>query len=179
VVAQSGGTFDVASVPGHGTTFTLLFPPASEPSTADGAAADDGLPPRGTETVLLVEDDGAIRALAEQVLASCGYTVVTARSGVEALTAARTMRRIDVLLTDVVMPQLSGPQLVERILEKHPAPCVVYMTGWVDDSVTQLELDADVTLLRKPFTPLELARTVRAVLDSHASATPVPLGGVR
>jgi CheY-like chemotaxis protein len=96
---------------------------------------------------------------------------------VEALTAARTMRRLDVLLTDVVMPQLSGPQLVERILEKHPAPCVVYMTGWVDDSVTQLELDGTVTLLRKPFTPLELARTVRAVLDGHASAMPMPLGG--
>jgi CheY-like chemotaxis protein len=102
--------------------------------------------------------------------------VVVARTGIEALMLARTMPRLDVLLTDIVMPQLSGPQLAERILARFPAPCVIYMTGWVNDATMELELDTDVTLLRKPFTPLELARTVRGALDEAAGA---PYSGAR
>jgi FixJ family two-component response regulator len=80
------------------------------------------------------------------------------------------MPDLDALLTDVVMPQLSGPQLAERLLARHPALCIVYMTGWVDDSVMRLELDTDVALVRKPFTSLELARAVRNALDQRRSA---------
>jgi CheY-like chemotaxis protein len=123
--------------------------------------------PSGTETVLLVDDDAAIRTLAARALTACGYEVVSASGGIEALTLARTMPRLDVLLTDVVMPQLSGPQLAERIRARQPAPCVIYMTGWVDDAIMRLELDANVALLRKPFTPDGLARAVRAALDSR------------
>jgi signal transduction histidine kinase len=169
VVAQSGGTIEVDSIVGKGTTFTVLFPAVGE-SVTTVAHDEAGSAPEGSETILLVDDDDAIRRLAEQALVSYGYTVVLARTGVEALTIARTMPRLDVLITDIVMPQLSGPQLAERIMAKFPAPCVIYMTGWVNDATMELELDTDVTLLRKPFTPLELARTVRGALDAAASA---------
>jgi signal transduction histidine kinase len=175
VVAQSGGTIEVDSIVGRGSTFTVLFPAVGE-SAATTAQEDSGSLPVGTETILVVDDDDSIRRLAEQALTSFGYTVVLACTGVEALTIARTMPRLDVLLTDIVMPQLSGQQLAERIMAKFPAPVVIYMTGWVNDATMELELDTDVTLLRKPFTPLELARTVRGALDEAAGA---PYSGAR
>jgi two-component system cell cycle sensor histidine kinase/response regulator CckA len=169
VVAQSGGTIEVDSIVGKGSTFTALFPAVGE-SAAAVEHEDVGSLPVGSETILVVDDDDSIRRLAEQALMSYGYTVVLARNGVEALTVARTMPRLDVLVTDIVMPQLSGPQLAERIMAKFPAPCVIFMTGWVNDATMELELDTNVTLLRKPFTPLELARTVRGALDEAAGA---------
>jgi two-component system, cell cycle sensor histidine kinase and response regulator CckA len=174
VVTQSGGTIEIDSAPGRGTTFIISFPAASElsPSVDD---EDSGPVPVGSEVVLVVDDDDAVRKLAEQSLVSYGYTVHTARGGIEALTLAHTLPRIDVLLTDVMMPQLSGPALAERLLAKFPAPCVIYMTGWMDDATMQLELDAEVTLLRKPFTPVVLARCVRDALDARGA--PIPLSG--
>jgi signal transduction histidine kinase len=171
IVAQSGGTITVASELGHGTTFTISFPSAAEhvAPAQGGEEIDDVAAPRGTETILVVEDDEAIRKLAEQALVSFGYTVVTARDGVEALTQAHSMPRIDVLLSDVVMPQLSGPQVAERLRPRHPSMRVVYMTGWVDDAIMKLELDADVALLRKPFTPVALALMIRSALDQRFS----------
>ena len=169
IVTQSGGTIDVASELGHGTTFTISFPSASEHAIEASAETDDAAAPHGTETILLVEDDGAIRKMAEQSLASYGYTVVSASGGVEALTQAHTMPRIDVLLSDVVMPQLSGPQVAERLRPRHPHMRVVYMSGWVDDAIMKLELDADVALIRKPFTPVALALLIRSTLDQKFS----------
>jgi signal transduction histidine kinase/CheY-like chemotaxis protein len=173
VIAQSGGTVEVDSIVGKGSMFTVSFPSAGDLTTS-AQDTDDETAPVGSETILLVDDDDAIRKLAEQSLVACGYTVVAARNGIEALTLARTMKRIDVLLTDIVMPQLSGPQLAERILAKQAAPCVIFMTGWVDDATMELELDADVTLLRKPFTPIALARAVRNALDATDASLPLP-----
>jgi CheY-like chemotaxis protein len=171
IVTQSGGTIAVASELGYGTTVTISLPSASEHVAPAQGETDDVVAPRGTETILVVEDDEAIRKLAEQSLVSFGYTVVAARDGVEALTQAHTMPRIDVLLTDVVMPQLSGPQVAERLCARHPAMRVVYMTGWVDDAIMKLELDTDVALLRKPFTAVRLAQVIRGALDERFSPT--------
>jgi CheY-like chemotaxis protein len=173
IVTQSGASIGVESQVGHGTTFTISFPSAVEHASQPDVADGDVVAPRGTETVLVVDDDDAIRKLAERTLSSYGYTVAAAASGVDALTLARSMPHIDMLVTDVVMPQLSGPQVAERLRQRHPGIRVVYMTGWVDDAIMKLELDADVALLRKPFTPVALALLVRNALDARFSPSAV------
>jgi CheY-like chemotaxis protein len=167
IVTQSGASIEVESELGVGTVFFVVFPLAGESMLVDLVADEDNTLPRGTETVLLVDDEDAVRAFARRTLESCGYTVLEARGGVEALTLAPTTPRVDLLLTDVLMPQLSGPQLVERYLAKYPAPVVVYMTGYLDDVTLQLELDEDVLLVRKPFSARDLARVVRSSLDGR------------
>ena len=167
IVTQSGGSIAVESAPGAGTTFVITLPVANEAVQAAANSDDDDVLPRGTGTVLVVEDDDHIRSLVQRTLEDCGYAVLAARTGVEALALARTAPRVEVLLTDVMMPQMSGPQLVERFVARFPAPIVIYMTGHVDDAIARLELDAEITLLRKPFTPGVLARTVHAALAQH------------
>jgi DNA-binding NtrC family response regulator len=97
--------------------------------------------------------------------------VLVARTAEEALEIANA-RPIDVLLTDVVMPHTSGPQLVAMYLERRPAPVVIYMSGYADDALARFELDPEIFFLRKPFTPAVLARTVRDALDMAAKSTP-------
>jgi CheY-like chemotaxis protein len=167
IITQSNGSIEVESVLGGGTTFSIVFPRVSESAPIAVESIEDAELPQGTETVLVVDDETAVLDFACRTLDHCGYTVLAARSGVEALSLARSNARVDVLLTDVLMPQLSGPQLVERYLAKYPAPSIIYMTGYVDDETMQLELDDDVTLLRKPFSALDLARTIRTTLDAR------------
>ncbi|MEP6619344.1 MAG: ATP-binding protein [bacterium] len=169
IVAQSGGTIEVESTVGVGTTFTVAFPIATEYLVTDVNDDADAALPRGTETILLVDDEDAVLEFARRTLEECGYTVVKAHSGVEALTIVRADDRIDVLLTDIIMPQLTGPQLVERYLAKFAEPCIIYMTGYMDDETMRVELDEDVVLLRKPFSAADLARTVRTTLDARAA----------
>jgi DNA-binding NtrC family response regulator len=98
--------------------------------------------------------------------------VLSAADGVEALALARrTAGRIDALLTDIVMPQMNGPQLVERFIGAHPAPCVIYMSGYADERIMQLEIDPGTSFLRKPFTQQALARAIRDALDNTRRAT--------
>ena len=175
IVAQSGATIDVESSLGEGTTFTVSFPSVAESLTARMESRHEGALPRGMETVLVVDDEDAVRDFASRTLASCGYVVHSARSGVEALALARTVSA-DLVLTDVLMPQLSGPQLVERYLAKFPAVSIMYMTGYVDDLTMRLELDEDVILLRKPFGAGELARAVRSALDARRATVTVVQG---
>ena len=176
IVAQSGGTIEVESAPGAGTAFSVVFPPANESVPLRADIEEDDVLPQGTETVLLVDDEDAVLDFARRTLESCGYVVLAARSGVEALSLARAKPSIDVLLTDVLMPQLSGPQLVERYLAKYPAPCIIYMTGYVDDETMRLELDEDVLLLRKPFGAADLARAVRSAIDMRRVPLPAAHG---
>ena len=172
IVSQSGGAIEVESAPGAGTTFSVVFPLATDSVALRTDTGESEVLPRGDETILLVDDEDAVLDFARRTLEGCGYAVLTAHSGVEALSLARTTPHIDVLLTDVIMAQLSGPQLVERYLAKYPATCVVYMTGYVDDETMRLEQDEDVLLLRKPFGAADLARAVRSAIDTGRASQP-------
>jgi len=164
IVNQSGGTIAVESAPSRGTTFSILLPAAATMGAGTTRVPEDDEMPSGSETVLLVEDAEDVRILARRTLEERGYTVLAARNAEEALEIAGA-RRIDVLLTDIVMPQMSGPQLVARYQSLHKKPLVVYMSGYADDALAQYELDPNVGFLRKPFSPASLARAIRDALD--------------
>jgi signal transduction histidine kinase len=167
IVKQSGGDIYVYSELGHGTTFKVYFPrlTKAEPATitSEHRASAQG----GSETVLLAEDDEAIRTLGARVLGSLGYNVLVARTGGEALRiVAEHKGRIDLIATDVVMPEMNGSQLVERVLEARPGIRVLFMSGYTDDEVMRRGvIDGQTAFLQKPFTPDLLAHKVREVLD--------------
>jgi signal transduction histidine kinase/CheY-like chemotaxis protein len=168
VARQSGGHVTVRSAPGEGSTFRVFLPRAAEEQDADALSAPAVPPPAGTGTgtVLLVEDADAVRAFAARVLARCGYRVLEARDGREALEAAlRPDEAIDLVLTDVVMPEMSGAELARRIRVARPGVPVAYMTGYADEDVMRHgALPADTLLLQKPFTAEALAELVRDAL---------------
>jgi DNA-binding NtrC family response regulator len=123
--------------------------------------------PRGSETILLVEDEDVVRGLARQILEEAGYNVLDARGGDEAIRLCRDLRGpIDLLLTDVVMPEASGKEVADRLTKLRPATCVLYMSGYTDDAIVHHGVvDSDVEFIQKPFTPVALAQKVREVLD--------------
>jgi CheY-like chemotaxis protein len=167
IVKQSGGFIWVDSAPAQGARFTIDLPWVDAPTAAiDGAGLSARLP-KGTETILVVEDEKAVRRLAREVLASRGYTVLEASHGEEALrVVAKHVGPIDLMVTDVVMPRMNGRELVDRLIPIRPGMKVVYMSGYTDDAVVARGVEtAGLTFLQKPFTLDVLARTVRAVLD--------------
>jgi PAS domain S-box-containing protein len=168
IVEQSGGTIWVYSEAGHGTTFKIYLPRA-EGAVAPLVRSDRaGELPRGMETVLLVEDDPAVRDLVARVLGWQGYTVLETADGQEALRLARQHGgKIHLLLTDVVMPGLSGMALARQLAPLQPGMKLLFMSGYADNAVVQHSiLDASVAFLQKPFSSLVLARKVRQVLDA-------------
>jgi len=165
IVNQSGGAIRFDSALGRGTSFTIVLPAAEMVAVGDAAPVEEAELPRGTETILIVEDAEDVRILARRTLEERGYTVLVARNAEEALEIANA-RSIDLLLADIVMPRTSGPQLVAKYLATRPAPLVIYMSGYADDALAQYELDPGAVFLRKPFTPMVLARTVRDALDA-------------
>jgi two-component system cell cycle sensor histidine kinase/response regulator CckA len=167
IVAQSGGRIRVSSTVGQGTTFRILLP--STEDLPDGILTiTPSVTSSGSETILLVEDEPALRRLSRRVLAQFGYTVLEAPNGQEALQLAEAYKGpINLVLTDVVMPRLSGRDLAERVHASHPESKILFMSGYTDDAVVQHGvLTQEVSLLRKPFTPYALAARVREVLDS-------------
>jgi PAS domain S-box-containing protein len=167
IVKQSGGEIYVYSEVGRGTTFKIYFPRfilGTEERHEDPPSAELR---RGSESILLVEDDSNLRALVARVLRSRGYTVHVAASGAEALTiASDTDMLLDAVITDVVMPGMNGRQLVEKLLEYRPQLGSLLMSGYTDDDVLRRGvLHGETAFLQKPFTPDDLARKVRAVLD--------------
>jgi signal transduction histidine kinase len=169
IVNQSGGTIRVDSAPGSGTSFTIALPASEMVGGGEAQTPDEGELPRGTETVLIVEDAEDVRILARRTLQERGYTVLVARDAQEAIEIAGA-RPVDLLLTDIVMPRSSGPQLVAKYSSMKDRPLVVYMSGYADDALSQYELDPTVVFVRKPFTPSTLARVIRSALDAHKAA---------
>jgi two-component system, cell cycle sensor histidine kinase and response regulator CckA len=175
IVKQNGGYIWVYSEPGEGTVFKVYLPPAEMPSAvtrADGSSAADTRKRRGWETVLLVEDEDAVRALAREVLRRHGYVVLEARHGVDALRLAeRHPDEIHLMITDLVMPHMSGGELAKRLSADRPKMKVLFMSGYTEQGVLHRDLTAGAAFMQKPFTPELLARRVRSVLDAEA-ATP-------
>jgi CheY-like chemotaxis protein len=168
-VKQSGGSVEVRSEPGAGTCFTIYLPrlDARGGSGADVAEAGVGHA-RGTETILLIEDDDAVRALTKRVLQRCGYTVLDASRGTDGLRIAAAYRMpIHLLITDVVMPGIAGRMVAEQIGESHPETKVLYVSGYTNDHVVRKGVLHDaVHFLQKPFVPAAIAHKVREILSS-------------
>jgi CheY-like chemotaxis protein/two-component sensor histidine kinase len=167
IVKQSGGYIEVDSEPDRGTTFRIYLPRVDAAVTAADRAVRPAAPTGGTETILLVEDEEGVRELARDILRASGYTVIEARNGPEALLLCEHHQGpIDLLLTDVVMPQMSGRELAERMGPVRPNLSVLYMSGYTDDAVIRHGvLGADTAFLQKPFTPAALGQRVRETLD--------------
>jgi CheY-like chemotaxis protein len=165
-VTQSAGHIEVNSTPGQGTTFSLLLPCVEQACDTPAALAPaPGTPTRrGNETVLLAEDERVVRKLTRELLENEGYRVLEADDGVEALNvAAGHAGRIDLLLTDVVMPRMKGPELADKLRASRPAVRVLFMSGHSERSDGPLP---DVMV--KPFRPQTLAERVRDALDKPA-----------
>ncbi len=168
IVKQSGGTIWVYSEIGKGTTFKVYLPHTDEVARAPRHTAELATL-RGGETILLVEDDDQVRLVARGILKRNGYRVLEARNGGEALLMCeKHAGEIDLLLTDVVMPQMSGTELAARLLLIRPDLKVLYMSGYTEDAIIHHGVvDAGIELLQKPLTPDTLLRKVRGVLDRH------------
>ena len=166
IVAQSGGHVFATSVPGAGSTFTIYLPvhlAEVDPAPEHPPRA----PARGDETVLLVEDEALVRQLTHEILRRNGYRVLEAADGIEALGVVRNYDgQIDLLLTDVVMPRMSGHELVEQARPLRPAMQVLYVSGYSEEAILrQGQLTAGIELLPKPFTPGVLTAKIRELLD--------------
>ena len=180
IVKQSGGHVWVYSEPGHGTTFKIYFPSAEHKLGTLPAARQEALPPRRDGvTILLVEDDAMMRLLTRKLLQEHGYKVLEAEDGKAALRVIDTEHAsINLILTDVVMKGMNGPELVLRLLDSHPAMKVVYMSGYTGELVANHGLSSGIPLLEKPFTRYSIcSRQLTRALDSPTGEKPVLVRG--
>ena len=168
IVQQCGGHIDVHSEVGNGTTFKIYFPRAEQPLDVAARPIRSGPLPRGTETLLVVEDEPSVRHLARSVLDNLGYEVLLASNGQDALHVAREHRGspIRLVVTDVIMPLMGGKVMAEWLQATYPDLIILFTSGYTDDAITHHGvLDAGVEFLPKPYTPATLARKVRQLLD--------------
>lgn len=169
ILKQNGGSIRVYSEPGHGTTFKIYLPRVEEAPQGLMNMDRTGPLPRGKETILLVEDEEAVRSMTAGLLRNNGYTVLEAANGSEALRLAQECEEeIHLLLTDVVMPQMGGRELAERFRELNPYTKILFTSGYTDNSIVRHALLAPgFAFIQKPFTMAELAYKVRNLLDLH------------
>jgi two-component system, cell cycle sensor histidine kinase and response regulator CckA len=177
IVKQSDGFVWVYSEPGVGTTFKIYLPRVGSggglPPRPGGGSAAQG----GTETILIVEDEELVRSLASRGLRERGYTVIEARHGAEALRQLEFRSEVDLVVSDVVMPEMGGRELGQRLARTRPSLPVLYMSGYTGEDVTQRGLlEPGAPFQQKPFAPEELARKVREMLDAARARAPVAGG---
>jgi two-component system cell cycle sensor histidine kinase/response regulator CckA len=172
IVRQSGGHIWATSRVGEGSTFHVYLPSGHEPvEPGAGTGRENGRP--GRETVLVVEDDPAVRVLASRILASHGYRVLAAADAAGALELLDAGNAVNLILSDVVLPRMSGPQLARVTAGRRYAPAVLFMSGYTDQALASHGvLDQDVDLIEKPFSPEQLAQRVRDALDRARRAGP-------
>ncbi|MAT72195.1 MAG: hybrid sensor histidine kinase/response regulator [Planctomycetaceae bacterium] len=169
IVTQSGGQVDFQSQAGVGTTFTVCLPQVESQQEKPSAVEPPGEPLRGDETVLLVEDEGHVRLLVRRILASSGYSVLEASDGQAAIKILEeTTRPVDLVISDVIMPQMGGRQLAEQIAKLRPACKVLLASGYTDDDLLRYGVESrELEFIRKPFTPAKLLTKIRALLDQE------------
>jgi CheY-like chemotaxis protein len=168
IVRQSGGYISVSGRVGEGSSFTIRLPRLTEEEKVpDVLEMEQATGPKGSETILLVEDEAGVRKLIEAILRHSGYKVLEAPGAEEAIALCENYRGpIHLLLTDVVMPGMSGREMAERLCQLRKDMQVVYMSGYTDDAIVRHGvLDAGVAFLPKPFTPESLGQMLREVLD--------------
>jgi CheY-like chemotaxis protein len=173
IVKQSGGSIFVYSEPGEGTTFKIYFPRRLSRSIRVTRAPPSATHSAAVETILVVEDDEAVRGVARRILHGAGYTVLTASNGSDALRLCEEhSEEIHLVLTDVVMPLMGGKVLAERLASVRPGVKVLYMSGFTNDTIVHHGvLDPDTYFIGKPLTQVELLQKVRDVLDESPMVT--------
>jgi CheY-like chemotaxis protein len=169
IVKQSGGYIWVYSEPGVGATFKIYLPQVDLAPTAAPPKPETPGSLGGSETILLAEDEASVRGVIRRALQTHGYTVLTAPGGPEATQTARAHEGpIHLLVTDVVMPNMSGRELAEELTAERPDMKVLFLSGYTDDAIVHHGvLDPGIAFLQKPFTLHELARKLREVLDAR------------
>jgi CheY-like chemotaxis protein len=167
IIAQHGGQINVYSEPGRGTTFRIYLPIRAEGPVQAPGEPPEARPVRGTETILVAEDDEAVRSLVSSVLTAQGYRVILAQDGVEAVARYRECAgRVDLLLLDLIMPNLSGKAAFEEIRREWPGARALFASGYTADIVrSRGELDESAELVMKPIAPVDLLRKIRGILD--------------
>jgi two-component system cell cycle sensor histidine kinase/response regulator CckA len=172
IVKQSGGNVWVYSEPGKGTTFKVYLPQVESETRGPGEKVVEAAPRGGSETILLVEDEEVVRGLARRILEQVGYSVVEASRADEALRFwEEHAKEVDLLLTDVVMPEMSGKELADQMKSQCPELKMLFMSGYTDEAIVHHGvLDSSVEFIQKPFTPAGLVKRVRDVLDSNGKS---------